>query len=267
MTHDAVVTVIQARTGSSRFPGKVLYPVCGRPLLLHQLYRVSRAALAGRVVVATTTDTADDEIVSVCRREGFDVYRGHPTDLLDRHLKAAEHYGAHTVVKIPSDCPLIDPSVIDRVLGVYAESPGRYDFVSNLHPATWPDGNDVEVFSMDVLRAAHAEASEPYQREHTTPWIWSNSHRFNIGNVEWAAGLNYSLSHRWVLDWPEDARFIEAVYDALWHKKPDFGLEDILLLLESKPELSNINGKHRGYQWYNAIPEARTVHNSLSHQG
>src|SRR5262245_11229498 len=136
--------VIQARTGSSRLPGKILLPLAGAPLLQRMIERVRGAKTSFETVVATTVDPADDPVEELCRRIEVRCVRGHPTDLLDRHLAAARAVGAEAVVKIPSDCPLIDPAVIDRVLGFFLAEPDRWDFVSNLHPPSWPDGNDVE---------------------------------------------------------------------------------------------------------------------------
>src|SRR5262245_29106810 len=133
------IAVVQARTGSSRLPGKVLLPLKGKPLLERMLERVSAATTLSEVIVATTRRPEDDPIREICRRLKIQCYSGHPTDLLDRHYKASLNCKADIVVKIPSDCPLIDPNVIDRVLGYYFNNLQSFDFVSNLHPATYPE--------------------------------------------------------------------------------------------------------------------------------
>lgn len=246
-----VVVVVQARTGSTRLPNKILLPLAGAPLLLRMLERVSAAQTPFTLVVATTMDSSDDPVRTLCERAGYHCYSGHPTDLLDRHYRAAQAYQADVVVKIPSDCPLIDPSVIDRVLQFYLDHRTEFDFVSNLHPATYPDGNDVEVMPFDVLQTAWREATKDFEREHTTPFIWERPERFRIGNVVWETGLNYSMSHRWTIDYPEDYEFIKRVYDELWNERsPIFSLNDILTLLEKKPELAAINARYAGVNWY-----------------
>lgn len=246
-----VVVVVQARTGSTRLPSKILLPLAGAPLLLRMLERVSAARTPFTLVVATTVDSSDDPVRTFCEKAGYHCYSGHPTDLLDRHYGAAQAYQADVVVKIPSDCPLIDPSVIDRVLQFYLDHRTEYDFVSNLHPATYPDGNDVEVMPFDVLQIAWREATKDFEREHTTPFIWERPERFRIGNVVWETGLNYSMSHRWTIDYPEDYEFIKRVYDELWNERsPIFSLNDILTLLEKKPELAAINARYAGVNWY-----------------
>ncbi len=255
-----VVTVVQARTGSSRLPNKVLLPLLDRPALLCMVERVQAAQLTGQVVVATTTDPSDDAIASLCDQADIPCFRGHPTDLLDRHYQLARQYQAEVVVKIPSDVILIDPMAIDRVLGVYLANPDAYDFVSNLHPQSYPDGNDVEVMSMNALEMAWREAIRDFEREHTTPFFWENPDRFRLANVTWETGLDYSMSHRWVLDYPEDYEQIRQIYEALYPKNPNFGLSDILDLLEREPSIYDINAKYIGVNWYrNHLDELKTI--------
>lgn len=257
---DGIVTVIQARTGSTRLPNKVLRPLAGKPLLARMVERVQAASLAGTVVVATTTDASDDPIVTLCEKEGFICYRGDANDLLDRHYQAGLRYDAATVIKIPSDCPLIDPRVIDRVIGYYLEHSGEFDYVSNLHPATYPDGNDVEIMTMNALAAAWREAGRPLEREHATPYLWENPDRFRVGNVAWETGLDYSMSHRWTIDYEADYQFIAAIYNALYPVNPLFSLEDVLRFTAAHPEVEALNREYAGVNWYrHHLDELRTV--------
>lgn len=255
-----IVTVIQARAGSTRLPGKVLRPLAGKPLLIRMVERVLAAELAGTVVVATTLAPEDDAIAALCAAEGFHCYRGSTDDLLDRHYQAGRLHDAETVIKIPSDCPLIDPRIIDRVIGIYLAHPGEFDYVSNLHPATYPDGNDVEIMTMSALATAWREATRPFEREHTTPYLWENPERFRLGSVTWESGLDYSMSHRWTIDYEEDYAFITAVYDGLYAGNPVFGLTDILAYLERHPEIADLNAAHAGVNWYrHHLDELKTV--------
>jgi spore coat polysaccharide biosynthesis protein SpsF len=255
------LVVVQARMGSSRLPGKVLLPLAGRPLLERMLERVRAATHRFELCVATTTCTEDTPIVELCARLGVDVYRGHPSDLIDRHLGAARELGADVVVKIPSDCPLIDPGVIDRVLGAFsAAEPGSLDFVTNLQPPSWPDGNDVEVMTTQALEIAHREATRLLEREHTTPFIWEHPERFRILNVRWETGLDYSQSHRFTIDYPEDYALISAVYDALHRPGTVFTLESILELCAEQPELLAHNARFAGTSWQTKqLSELRTL--------
>jgi spore coat polysaccharide biosynthesis protein SpsF len=252
-----IVVVVQARTGSSRLPGKVLMPLANRPLLYRMLERVLAAKTLSAVVVATTRERDDDDIEALAKRAGVACFRGHSTDLLDRHFWAGLTFGADVVVKIPSDCPLIDPAVIDRVIGRYAASADDADLVSNLHPGTYPDGNDVEVVPLGVLETAWLEATAEHQREHTTPFIWERPDRFRIHHVAWESGLDYSSSHRWTIDYVEDYRFLAAVYDALWTEaRPVFSMNDVLALLEARPDIAALNACHAGKAWYHDCAEA-----------
>ncbi len=278
-----VLVVVQARTGSTRLPGKVLLPLAGAPLLVRMLERVRAAGTPTEVIVATTTDAADEPVRQLAREAGVRCFSGHPTDLLDRHYQAAlecglspapggqpggrpsRHGDDDVVVKIPSDCPLIDPAVIDQVIGAHLQRPDRYDFVSNLHPASWPDGNDVEVVPLPVLATAWREATRPHEREHTTPFIWDRPDRFRLGNVRWESGGDLSMSHRFTIDYPEDHAFVSAVYDALWSPAAAaagrcFGLAEILALLAARPEIFELNRRYAGVNWYrDHLDELATV--------
>jgi len=247
---NGVVTVVQARVGSTRLPGKVLMSLGGLTVLERLVERARASALAGTIVVATTTEQADDEIEALCRRTGVACVRGHPTDLLDRHQEVAERFAARHVVKIPSDCPLIDPMEIDRVLECYLDGRGRLDYVSNLHPGTQPDGSDVEVFSRDALEVAWLEAGAAHEREHTTPYFWDQPGRFRTANVRRRDGRDLSRSHRVVLDYAEDYRVIRAVFDALYPADPCFSIDDIVYFLDAHPEIAQINEAYRGVNWY-----------------
>jgi len=255
-----IVTVIQARSGSSRLANKIFLTLTGKPLLYRMFERVAASELKGTIVIATTTESSDDNVESFCKDHKINIYRGHQTDLLDRHYQAAKIFSADAVIKIPSDCPLIDSKVIDKVIQFYLNNINNYDYVSNLHPATYPDGNDVEIMSFNTLEKAWNNAEREFEREHTTPFIWENPDKFRIGNVLWETGLDYSMTYRFTIDYPEDYEFIKKVYDELYPKKPDFSLEDILNLLNENKEIKKINSKYNGVNWYrNHLNELKTI--------
>lgn len=257
-----VIVCVQARMGSTRLPGKVMRTVLDKEMLLWEVERIRRARTVSDVVVITTVSSADDVIAELCRTKGISCYRGSETDLLDRHYQAAKQFGADIVVKIPSDCPLSDPAVIDRVIGLLLEEPGRYQYVSNYHPPTFPDGLDVEACPMDVLETAWKEAKKPHEREHTFPFIWDNPERFKIGNVENPLGDMF-ISHRWTLDYEEDFEFMRRVL-LHFRDRPDFSMEDVLRLLEAEPDLLEINKKYLGVNWYRNVPgQLKTVDRHL----
>ena len=255
-----ILTVIQARRGSSRLPDKIFLPFSGKPLIYRIYERVKSAQTLMETVIATTTEEDDDKVEMFCSDNGISCFRGHPTDLLDRHYKAGINFKADIVVKIPSDCPLICPDVIDRVLEYYFSNENNFDYVSNLHPATYPDGHDVEVIPLNILEAAWKEAEKDFEREHTTPFIWENPERFRIGNAEWETGLDFSMSHRMTIDYTEDYEFIKKIYEELYDEDHIFKLCDIMLLLDRKPELKKINEMYAGVNWYrNHLDELKTI--------
>ncbi|GAB1351054.1 NTP transferase domain-containing protein [Ignavibacteriales bacterium] len=259
---EKIATVIQARMSSSRLPYKVMLSLAGKPLLLRLCERVNASLLKGSIIVATSTEPSDDPIENLCKNEGIKCYRGSLTDLLKRHLEAAESVSADYVIKIPSDVPLIDPDVINRVITKFFRNGVDYDFVSNLHPATYPDGNDVEVMTIEALKKADREAKRDFEREHTTPYFWENPQLFRIGNVTWETGFDYSMTHRWTIDYEEDYLFIKTVYDELWSPDKHFSLIDILNLLNRKPAIAAINSKYAGVNWYrHHLGDLRTVKN------
>jgi spore coat polysaccharide biosynthesis protein SpsF len=245
-----VVVVVQARMGSTRLPGKVLLPLAGAPLLERMLERVLAAEEPDDLCVATTWAAEDEPIRELGRRMRVPVVSGHPTDLIDRHLQAGQETRADVVVKIPSDCPLIDPAVIDHVIGRFRAHSDAFDFVTNLHPPSWPDGNDVEVVPMPVLEVAWREATRPLEREHTTPFIWERPDRFRLLNVVSEIGVDLSKTHRFTIDYPEDHRFIARVYDELWSPgRPIFSLSDMLQLLAARPDIARLNERWVGQCW------------------
>lgn len=256
------LVVVQARLGSTRLPGKVLLDLAGQPLIVRLVERVTRMKTPARIVVATTIEPADEVLVGVCQAHGIEVFRGHATDLLDRHLAAARAYGAEVIAKVPSDCPLIDPMVIDAVFARFAHR--DCDYCGNLHPASYPDGNDVEVMTVEALECAWREARFDFEREHTTPYLWERPERFRLSNVAWEAqadgrpGRDCSMSLRWTIDYPEDYELIRRVYEALY--PAPFGLYDILELLDRRPELKAINARYAGVNWYrHHLDRLRTI--------
>jgi len=245
--------------GSSRLPGKVLLDAAGAPLLTRMVERVCAARTPSEVVIATTELPADDAICTIARAAGVRCVRGHATDCLDRHVAAARATAADAVVKIPSDCPLIDPATIDLVIATFLAE-ADVDYVSNLHPPTWPDGFDVEVMTRGAIETAWREATRPLDREHTTPFLWDNPERFVTHNVVWPTGLDYSQSHRLTLDYAEDYAVIRAIFDELWSADRVFPLAEILALLDARPALAAHNAMHRGVSWYRNHPgELRTL--------
>lgn len=241
-----IQAILQARMSSSRLPGKVLRPLLGVPMLLRQVERIRRATTLDALVIATSTDRSDDALEQACTENGLSCFRGALDDVLDRFYQVARERHPEYVVRLTGDCPVADPAVIDAVVH-YAVS-GGFDYTSNTLPPTFPDGLDVEVFTFQSLETAWREARLPSQREHVTPFIHQQPERFRIGNY---AGP-HDLSHlRWTVDEALDFELIRQIYESLYPAKPDFNTDDILALLDRRPELKTLNtayGRNEGYQ-------------------
>jgi spore coat polysaccharide biosynthesis protein SpsF len=251
---------VQARMSSSRLPGKVMLPLLGKSLLYRMIERLQMIRHKALVVIATSEDANDDIIEQEANALGVPCYRGSLNNLLDRHYQAAKKYNADIVLKIPSDCPLIDPRIIDEVLDYYFDHAGEFDYVSNLHPATFADGNDVEIMTMACLEKTWREATKTLELEHTTPYIWENPEKFRIGNVSWGTGKDNSMSHRFTIDYEADYLFIKQVYEELYPANPNFSCDDILNLLDKQPEIYQINAHYAGVNWYrNHMDELKTI--------
>jgi spore coat polysaccharide biosynthesis protein SpsF len=245
---------------SSRLPGKVMMMIFGESLLYRMIERLQMIQHPAQFVVAIPDEEQGGPIEQECERMGIPCFCGDRDNVLDRHYRVAKAFDARIVLKIPSDCPLIDPRIIDQVLDFYFEHEGEYDYVSNLHPATFPDGNDVEIMTMDCLERTWKKATRQLELEHTTPYIWENQDEFRIGNVVWNTSKDYSMSHRFTIDYMDDYEFIKTVFEELYPGKPDFSCDDILELLERRPDIYEINSAYSGVNWYrNHLDELKTI--------
>ena len=225
--------IIQARMGSSRLPGKVMADLAGRPALAHVVARARTIPGVERVIVATTTAARDDVIAGLCEGLGVAVFRGSDPDVLDRYYRAARHHGLRAVVRVTADCPLLDPTVSGLVVARFRS--GDVDYASNVHPPTYPDGLDTEVFTVEALERAWREARLPAEREHVTSYFYTHPELFRCANVAHAQDLSH---HRWTVDEPRDLELVRALCRRLGQgEAPLFGMAEILSLLEREPDL------------------------------
>jgi len=230
-----VAAIVQARMGSTRLPCKVLMDIGGRSALARVTDRLARAERVHQLVVATTTSPLDDAIVAEAGRNNIAVFRGSEQDVLSRYLQAAEEFRADLVVRITSDCPLIDPGEVDRVISEALTSGA--DLASNCIERTYPRGLDAEVVTLEALRRADDICDQPYQREHVTPIFYERPDLFRVCSV---TGDEDYTRHRWTLDTPEDLQLIRAIYSHF--DDPDyFGWREVITLMEEHPELTEIN--------------------------
>jgi len=235
-----ITAIIQARLGSTRLPEKALLKVNGRPLLSCMIERVKRAGKIDKIVIATTTSHLDNKIEVFCKNENVEYFRGSENDVLDRYYKCAKQIGAKVIVRLTSDCPLIDPAVIDEVINCYLENSFKYDFVANTAPppGTYPDGMDVEVFSFDLLGKAWKNAKKPSEREHVTFYFWKNPDLFKVYRHDLKTDLS---KYRLTIDYEEDYLLIKKIIEHFHDDKLLFTMEDIIAFLKSNPDIAKIN--------------------------
>ncbi len=230
--------IVQARMGSSRLSGKVLKEVCGKTLLEHLIVRLKRVKQADKIVIATTIKEEDIPIVAMCKKLDVPFYRGSEEDVLSRYYEAALQYKGDLIVRVTSDCPLIDPCIIDSVVSFYINNQSGVDYVSNCLHRTYPRGMDVEVFSFSILKEAHFNAYDPFDREHVTPFIKSSSSRYSLKNIEYKTNLSH---YRLTVDTSEDLELIKKIFKELYFRNPEFKMEDILTVLKANSEWLSIN--------------------------
>lgn len=237
-----ILAILQARFSSTRLPGKVLKTILGRPMLSLQIERVQRCKRIDQLLVATSEDVSDNGIEELCHDIKVPCFRGSLNDVLDRFYNAASLYRPEYperpehIVRLTGDCPLTDPLLIDQMIDFYLE--GNFDYATNTIEPTFPDGLDVEIFRYKILEEAAREAILPSHREHVTPFMSSQPHRFKIGNLKNSTNLSHL---RWTVDEPEDFEFVSHIYKTLYKKIPEFSTQDILNLLSQQPDLLQYN--------------------------
>jgi len=235
--YDKVVVIIQARMQSSRLPGKVLKSVLGKPLLGYLVDRIRRSVYVHDIVIATTLNEKDIEIVDFCKNYKVNFYRGSEDDVLSRYFESSVEFKANHIVRICSDSPLLDPLILDEMLEIYFEN-GPYDYLSNTINQTYPIGMNIEIFPFAILNFLHLNCSKEYEREHVTPYIYTHPKMFKIYKKQ----LNKDFSHlRLTVDEREDFYLVEAIIELLYKQNSNFSLEHILNLYETRPKLFDLN--------------------------
>ena len=237
-----VIAIIQARMGSTRLPGKVMMKVSGSTVLEHVITRVAQSKSIDEIIIATTTKLDDDIIVEESKRLGIKYYRGSEEDVLSRYYYAAKENNADVVIRITSDCPLIDSEIIDRMMYKFKElyDDDKVDYLSNTIERTFPRGLDVEIFLFEILEQTFYNAEKAYEREHVTPYIYESSDKFKV--IGYKSDINYS-HHRWTLDTPEDFELINKIYVKLYNENKLIAFDDIINYFKLHPEYLQINSK------------------------
>jgi len=227
-----ILGVLQARSSSTRFPNKVLAPLHGAPMIMQQLARLARSTRLDRVVVATSVDATDDDLVRVLEAASVEVRRGPLDDVVGRFALVVNEFRPEQIVRLTADCPLADPAVIDLVIDEHLASGS--DYTSNTLAPTFPDGLDVECLTASAFDRLLALELSEREREHVTLGLYSRPDQFSLRNV---AQKPDRSALRWTVDVPADLDFVRAIYARLYDGDPGFGQDQILDLLSRHPEL------------------------------
>jgi len=233
---EQVAVILQARTGSSRLPGKVLADLSGRPMLAFLVERLKLCSSVDRVILATTELTEDDALAVLGEKLGLNVVRGSTNDVLSRFVLAVECTNAQVFIRITGDCPFVDPDLLEEMIEEFRNQ--DIDYFSNCIPPTYPDGLDIEVFTRRALLIANTECTDATQREHVTPWI-RDSGRCRLGQKQNQVDLS---SMRWTVDEPEDLQVIRNVV-ANFGGSSDFSWKQVLELSKQQPQLFAANAR------------------------
>jgi spore coat polysaccharide biosynthesis protein SpsF len=232
------VAIMQARTGSSRLPGKVLLEVAGEPMLAHQIRRLQRVEELDDIVVATTVDPADDPIAAVAEAEGARSFRGSEHDVLDRYCKAAAAAAAEVVLRVTADCPLLDPEVAALVLSALATD-GALDYASNVVERTYPAGLDAEALTAETLARIFRLGRSPEAREHVT-WFLLRE-RPDLFRIKSVTDDVDNSDLRWTVDHRRDLELVRRLYDELDLARNPRSYRDVVAYVRKRPELATLN--------------------------
>jgi len=233
-----IIATVEARMTSTRLPGKVLLDAGGQPMLAHLINRLKSVSSLDGVVLATTTNQADDVLEEFSKKMKIGCYRGSEDDVMSRVIGAAESVNADIIVEITGDCPIIDPEIIEQVIRVFKEN--DVDYVSNAHVRSYPDGMDVQVFSLEVLKRSAVMTNDPLDHEHVTlhirnnPEIFTRIHLVSPPETHWPElGLT--------LDEPNDYELLKKIINHFEKSQSFFSCRDVVSLLRNKPEWVEIN--------------------------
>lgn len=234
-----VYIIIQARMNATRLPGKVLKNLCGFPMLYHVIERCRNSKRVDNVIVATTVSSNDDAIVSFCKKNDISYFRGSEHNVLERYYDCARRFKSSIIIRVCADNPLVDPAIIDFCIEELNDS-DDIDYVSSSPSGKFPLGLNVEAFFFEALEKAYNCAREPYEKEHVTPYIWENKNKeFKIKSL--TAPSEYARGYRLTVDYPEDLRVMEILYEKFYKPGSIVSVPAALKFLDEHPEISSIN--------------------------
>jgi spore coat polysaccharide biosynthesis protein SpsF len=235
MFEKKITVMIQARTGSSRLPGKVLSQIENKPMVWHVINRVKKIKSVQQIALITTKEKSDRILLEIAKENKIIGFSGKTSDVLNRHYQCAKEINADPIIRITSDCPLIDPKIVEEMIQFYLKN--NYDVVSNTITPSYPDGLDIEIFSFNALKKAAKEAKKKHDREHVTTYFGSHTKKFKIYDYQNKSDLS---NFRWTVDRIQDMQFVRAVYSKIKPKKV-FSMNEVLQILKKYPKIIEIN--------------------------
>ncbi len=236
--NDQIFVIVQARIGSTRLPGKIFKDIAGKPMLWHVISRLKCSQRINDIIIAIPDSAPNDEIEDFVKGLGIKCFRGNEEDVLSRYYGAAAEYKGKIIVRVTSDCPLIDPRIMDSVIEIQIRD--QMDYTSKGPNGSFSRGLDSEVFNFEVLERAYKEANQAYEREHVTPYIYQHPELFKV-NIIQAVGRLRRPDLRLTVDTDEDLTLVREIYRRLYRNGHIFYIEDIIDLMDKYPELKSIN--------------------------
>jgi len=234
-----VVATIEARMTSTRLPGKVMMPALGEPMMVHLFRRLKAVESLDAIVLATTTNSTDDVLEDVARKNGIEVFRGSESDVLGRVVGAARSHGADVVVEISGDCPVIDPDLVEQTVRIFLRNPGT-DFASNAFISSYPGGMDTSVFAFSALEKAAASTDDPHDREHVAQFVVNRPELFSHLYVVAPPSLHWPDLHL-LLDERSDYDLLVRLFEHFGRENTAFSCGEIIGVLRKHPEWLTLN--------------------------
>jgi spore coat polysaccharide biosynthesis protein SpsF len=243
-----IAAIVQARTGSTRFPNKVFASLSNKPLIWHVFNRLKSSQLINSLILATTENPNDDSLVQWANENGIFYFRGSENDVLSRYYFAAKKFNIDIIIRITADDPFKDPEIIDMIVESFINN--KLNFISNNNPPTYPEGLDVEVFDIESLELAFKNSKDPYEREHVTQYFYRNPEKFKIQNFY---NFENTSNLRWTIDTEVDYKMATEIYNNLFNEGNCFNYKDTIEFLKKFPEISLINIDETRSAMYNNL--------------
>ena len=250
-----ILIISQARYASTRLPGKVLLTIRNKPLLWYLLKRLELVKTPNQIIIATSTSDSNKPLLDYLREQKINYYAGDENDVLDRFYRTVKHYSGEIIVRITADCPLIDSTLIDRGLDIFLND--NLDYLSNVHPPTFPDGYDIEIFTFKALETSWKNAKLNSEREHVTPFIYNNPKIFSIENFQNDKDIS---NIRLTVDTKKDFILISKIIENFHDRWTKFDLKDVIAFINQNPHLLKINAQYeRNEGYFKSLKEDRLI--------